>query len=71
QCRKRFQSSSNLFQHQQIHTNERLFVCPNYENGFKYNWHLIRHQRVHTNERPQCGKSFTHRSNLTQHQRQH
>ncbi|RMB96374.1 hypothetical protein DUI87_27049 [Hirundo rustica rustica] len=75
QVGKRFQTSSTLLHHQQIHTEERPFRCPDCRKGFKQSSHLIRHQRIHTGERPyecpQCEKSFTQRSHLSQHQCRH
>ncbi|NXO45856.1 ZFP92 protein, partial [Locustella ochotensis] len=71
---KRFQSSSNLLTHQQIHTDTWPFCCPDCGKGFKRNAtiHLVRHWHIHTGERPhkcpECGKSFSQSSNLTQHQ---
>ncbi|RMB99095.1 hypothetical protein DUI87_24283 [Hirundo rustica rustica] len=75
ECGKRFQTSSDLFQHQWIHMEERPFRCPDCRKGFKHNSHLIRHRRIHTEERPyecpQCGKIFSHSSALTQCHRRH
>ncbi|RMB88522.1 hypothetical protein DUI87_35100 [Hirundo rustica rustica] len=75
ECGKRFQTISDLFQHQWIHMEERPFRCPDCRKGFKHNSHLIRHRRIHTGERPyecpQCGKSFSHSSALTQCHRRH
>uniref|UniRef100_A0A8C3MHT0 Uncharacterized protein n=1 Tax=Geospiza parvula TaxID=87175 RepID=A0A8C3MHT0_GEOPR len=61
QCGKRFQTSSSLLQHQQIHTKERPFHCPECGKGFNRKYTLVTHQRIHTGERPYecpiCGKS--------------
>ncbi|NXI33735.1 ZN551 protein, partial [Sterrhoptilus dennistouni] len=57
-----------LLVHQQIHSEDRPFHC----SSSKQQSTLITHQRIHTTERPyecpQCGKSFSQSSALTQHQ---
>ncbi|NXC91374.1 ZN132 protein, partial [Cercotrichas coryphoeus] len=69
--RKRFQSCSDL-KHQQIHSEERPFCCPDCGKGFKHSSNRIRHWRIHTEETPyeypKCGESFSQSSHLTRHQ---
>ncbi|RMB96325.1 hypothetical protein DUI87_27190 [Hirundo rustica rustica] len=73
-CGKRFQTSSTLLHHQQIHTEERPFRCPDCRKGFKQT--PTHHPPAHPHGRgptecPQCEKSFTPGSHLSQHQRRH
>ncbi|NWT55912.1 MZF1 protein, partial [Erythrocercus mccallii] len=55
--------STQLLEHQHIHTEERPFRCPDCRKGFKHKPNLTTHRCVHTRERPhecpQCGKSFS------------
>ncbi|NWZ74613.1 ZN329 protein, partial [Acrocephalus arundinaceus] len=48
QCRKRFQTSSCLLLHQQIHTDERPLCCPSCGMSFKHNSYLVKHRHIHT-----------------------
>ncbi|NXU94835.1 ZN629 protein, partial [Xiphorhynchus elegans] len=50
ECGKRFQTSSNLFNHQKTHTEERPFQCTDCGKRFKENSSLVRHRRIHTRE---------------------
>ncbi|NWV07178.1 ZN623 protein, partial [Ptilonorhynchus violaceus] len=67
----KFPSSLDLLKHQQMHTEERPFPCPNCRKGFKHNYALVRHWCIHTGERPhecpECGKSFVRCSNFIPH----
>ncbi|NWV62644.1 ZO61 protein, partial [Malurus elegans] len=66
----RFWNSPVLVTHQQMHTDKRLFCCPDCRKGFIQRCNLITHHHIHTEERPyecpECGKSFT-QSALTSH----
>uniref|UniRef100_A0A8C0TYS9 C2H2-type domain-containing protein n=1 Tax=Cyanistes caeruleus TaxID=156563 RepID=A0A8C0TYS9_CYACU len=72
QCGKRFQSSSDLLQHQWIHTEEGPCKCGECGKSFSWRSQMTIHQMIHTGERPyecpQCEKSFSDSSHLTKPQ---
>lgn len=74
-CRKSFNSSSNLLQHQHSHTAEKPYKCTQCWKSFSRNSTLTRHQEVHRRERifecSECGDHFTRSSSLTLHQKTH
>uniref|UniRef100_A0A8C3FEX1 C2H2-type domain-containing protein n=1 Tax=Chrysemys picta bellii TaxID=8478 RepID=A0A8C3FEX1_CHRPI len=76
ECRKSFQQTSHLLQHQTTHTGEGPYRCPDCGRAFSQSSDLVRHQRAtHSGERPfgcaDCGKRFGHSSSLHKHRRVH
>ncbi|XP_012668088.1 zinc finger protein 677 [Otolemur garnettii] len=74
-CGKAFSKSSNLTNHQRIHSGQRPYRCNECGKAFNQCSNLTRHQRVHTGEKPYkcnvCGKVCSQNSNLASHQRMH
>ena len=74
-CQKAFQTSSNLINHERIHTGEVPFECKTCSKRFKTKFELMQHERIHTGEVPYecktCSKRFKNTSNLKTHERIH
>lgn len=70
-CDKKFQNSSNLAKHRNIHTGIKAYVCGFCNKKFARSSNLTRHKIIHTHERPfVCDiyeMRFNQSSNLTSH----
>lgn len=71
QCRKTFSCTSDLMQHQQIHTGGQPFECKKCGNSSVLRQHLKNHTEEKPYECSKCGKAFIHYSNLIKHQKTH
>lgn len=73
-CSKKYTTLWYLKRHYITHSNERPFICPECNNGFKFNYHLKAHLNViHSDAHPHscivCLKSFKRLSDLNKHTR--
>ena len=78
ECKKDFNSDSNLFQHKQsVHYNVRQFICSesNCQKSFKLKQLLIRQSKSHSIEElfkcDECDKGFRYKELLLRHKRNH
>ncbi|XP_055992645.1 zinc finger protein 784 [Sorex fumeus] len=74
-CAKPFRRSSDMRDHERVHTGERPYHCSVCGKGFTQSSVLSGHLRIHTGERPfrcaLCGRTFNNSSNFRKHQRTH
>ena len=74
-CPKEFKKTSNLREHERVHTGDRPFKCDVCEKSFTQSGSLRAHKRTHTGDRPfkcdVCEKSFSHSGSLRDHERIH
>ncbi|XP_031241075.1 zinc finger protein 784 [Mastomys coucha] len=74
-CAKPFRRSSDMRDHERVHTGERPYHCGICGKGFTQSSVLSGHARIHTGERPfrcmLCNRTFNNSSNFRKHQRTH
>lgn len=74
-CAKPFRRSSDMRDHERVHTGERPYHCSICGKGFTQSSVLSGHARIHTGERPfrcmLCDRTFNNSSNFRKHQRTH
>uniref|UniRef100_A0A4W2I6F6 Zinc finger protein 784 n=1 Tax=Bos indicus x Bos taurus TaxID=30522 RepID=A0A4W2I6F6_BOBOX len=74
-CAKPFRRSSDMLDHERVHTGERPYHCGVCGKGFTQSSVLSVHARIHTGERPfrcsLCDRTFNNSSNFRKHQRTH
>ncbi|XP_006991988.1 zinc finger protein 784 isoform X2 [Peromyscus maniculatus bairdii] len=74
-CTKPFRRSSDMRDHERVHTGERPYHCGICGKGFTQSSVLSGHARIHTGERPfrctLCDRTFNNSSNFRKHQRTH
>ncbi len=74
-CSKAFTTSTNLRNHERVHSGIRPFLCKVCSKTFTQLSHLTTHNRKHSGEKPYlckvCSRTFTESGNLKKHERIH
>ncbi|XP_062970816.1 zinc finger protein 445 isoform X2 [Cynocephalus volans] len=74
-CGKTFNRSSNLADHQRLHSQEKPFKCRVCRKAFRWSSNCVRHEKIHTGVKPYkcslCEKAFCRLSACHQHQETH
>ena len=72
-CQKSFNHKGHFNEHLLIHSEEKNHRCTICEKAFRRSGQLRDHLRIHEPKQfiCHCGKQFTYKSNLTQHQKRH
>ncbi|XP_061478146.1 zinc finger and SCAN domain-containing protein 20-like [Rhineura floridana] len=75
ECRKNFNMSCNMTEHQRFHREDKLYQCEECGKNFNSRSNMTVHQRIHRGEKPyqceECGTCFNWKTRLILHQRIH